>query len=158
MLNSMEKRLVSRFIKKRGTQVLNIIKSADEKIVVHYTTRTEESEYLHMYADIIKNRRLIRPPLPLGIHCILKNKDEIWLGRLDVYHHQINKGYGTILVKELIQFAQEHGYKTISGYMSAGESAEHRSRLRHFYSKLGFELQDASNFSMHLHTPVVAPE
>lgn len=56
-----------------------------------------------------------------------------------------NKGYGSVLLRNLIKFAKEMGIKMINGNLSPADS-DHFDKLRHIYEKFGFEvnIQDRS--------------
>lgn len=50
-----------------------------------------------------------------------------------------NRGYGTLMMTKLIEYAKANGFKDIIGWMSYVEK-EHEDRLYHFYQKFGFEI------------------
>ena len=51
----------------------------------------------------------------------------------------VNCGYGTQMMKELIQYAREHGFSHIYGNLSLVDY-DHKDRLFHFYQKFGFKI------------------
>lgn len=51
-----------------------------------------------------------------------------------------NRGYGSILLRNLINLAQELGVKTITGNLSPVDG-DHFDKLRHIYEKFGFEVR-----------------
>ena len=61
------------------------------------------------------------------------------------YTKFINKGYGSLMMDELLKFAKENNYKKITGNISdVANNTEwdphHRERLIHFYKKFGFKI------------------
>lgn len=55
----------------------------------------------------------------------------------DIWCKKNNKGYGSLMMRELIEYAKQHGIKYIDGWLS-GVDANHLERLYHFYHKFGF--------------------
>lgn len=53
-----------------------------------------------------------------------------------------NKGYGSIMMKSLIDYAQRFEIEYISGFLSPVDTSdpEHNDRLRHFYKKFRFTI------------------
>lgn len=61
------------------------------------------------------------------------------------YTKFINKGYGTLMMNELLKFAKENNYEKIIGNTSDVDNntewdPHHRERLIHFYKKFGFKI------------------
>ena len=52
-----------------------------------------------------------------------------------------NKGYGSILMTQLIQYLRTAGFRTLTGAIVPTDY-EHEKKLRHFYSKFGFQITD----------------
>ena len=66
---------------------------------------------------------------------------------LEPWNHTkfVNKGYGTLMMNELLKFAKENNYEKITGNISdVNNNTEwdpyHRERLIHFYKKFGFKI------------------
>ena len=66
---------------------------------------------------------------------------------LEPWNHTkfVNKGYGTLMMSELLNFAKENNYKKITGNISNVDNntewdPHHRERLIHFYKKFGFKI------------------
>ena len=64
---------------------------------------------------------------------------------LETYLPYVNKGYGTLLMNELLRFAKENNCKIIKGELSEVDSntpydPTHRQRQIHFYKKFGFKI------------------
>lgn len=94
--------------------------------------------------------RLGKRLFPNSMKCVL-NEDEreiligdICVGNQDIYLRHTNKGYGTQMMQLLLDYAREHEYSTIKGWLAhfdgdSPEDPEHRARQIHFYQKFGFE-------------------
>lgn len=66
---------------------------------------------------------------------------------LEPWNHTkfVNKGYGTLMMSELLKFAKENNYEKIIGNISDVDNntewdPHHRERLIHFYKKFGFKI------------------
>lgn len=66
-----------------------------------------------------------------------KEKRLIKIG--DITCKRNNKGYGSIMMAKLIEFAKTNGFKVIIGWLSYVDKG-HEKRLYHFYQKFGFEI------------------
>lgn len=90
-----------------------------------------------------------------AMKCVLYEEEkEIFIGDIYVCKHSssserylpyVNKGYGTLLMNELLSFARAHDYKRISGKLEKfdGNSfydPDHRDRQIHFYKKFNFKI------------------
>lgn len=66
----------------------------------------------------------------------------------DIICYSNNKGFGSILMKELINYAVGLKCKLVSGYLAKVDIDDHKDRLFHFYNKFGFKIvekKDAGN-------------
>ncbi|MEE1154048.1 MAG: hypothetical protein UH241_02725 [Acutalibacteraceae bacterium] len=63
-----------------------------------------------------------------------------------------NKGYGSLIMSHFIEYAKSMRVLYISGFLSFVDTAdeEHNQRLRHFYSKFGFTIDDKDNIKLQL--------
>lgn len=66
------------------------------------------------------------------------DKNELFIG--DFSSNIENKGYGSILLQNVIKLAKQLGCKTIGGNLSSVDS-DHFDKLRHLYEKYGFEVK-----------------
>ncbi|SDW57133.1 GNAT family N-acetyltransferase [Paenibacillus sp. CF384] len=55
---------------------------------------------------------------------------------------KINQGYGSLMMEQLLTRAVEANIRHIEGRMQAAEHKEHLERLRHFYTKFGFTIDE----------------
>lgn len=86
-----------------------------------------------------------------AMKCVLDTENrellicDIYVEKNGKYIKFINKGYGTLMMSELIKFAKENGYTKIFGNFgiadaNSSEDPTHRERQIHFYKKFGFEI------------------
>lgn len=57
----------------------------------------------------------------------------------DIICKRKNRGYGSLMMKKLIEFSKTNGFKVIIGWLSYVDKG-HEKRLYHFYQKFGFEI------------------
>lgn len=58
-----------------------------------------------------------------------------------------NKGYGSLLMEQFLDYIKPFGAKYVSGFISNYDASnpEHKSRLFHFYQKFGFTIGDVND-------------
>lgn len=65
-----------------------------------------------------------------------------------------NKGYGSIVLEQIIQYAKQQEVKYVSGYLSFVDTSEQygnrRDMLHHFYKKHGFIIDENDNLMLSL--------
>lgn len=57
----------------------------------------------------------------------------------DITCEKNNKGYGSLMMEKLIEFARGKQYDYIEGWLSKVD-CDHKERLYYFYRKFGFEI------------------
>lgn len=57
----------------------------------------------------------------------------------DIRSEKKNKGYGSLMMQKLIEFANQNDFIYIDGWLSRVHF-DHKERLLHFYQKFGFEI------------------
>ena len=71
--------------------------------------------------------------------CVMKEDASILIG--DIWHNQTrpryNRGYGSMMMEKLLEFALENEYSLIYGNLAECDLG-HKDRLLHFYRKFGF--------------------
>lgn len=55
-----------------------------------------------------------------------------------------NRGYGSILLRNMVKLARDLGINTVNGNLSAVDS-DHFDKLEYLYSKYGFEVNIQGN-------------
>lgn len=115
------------------------------------TLKIYHDEFTFNISITIKNKLY-----PNVMKCVLdRSNNSILIGDINVadvytgnqfdYLRFINKGYGSMLMNELLAFAKENGYNKITGELADIDEdneydREHRERQIHFYKKFGFEI------------------
>ncbi|MBD5488051.1 MAG: GNAT family N-acetyltransferase [Lachnospiraceae bacterium] len=90
-----------------------------------------DSSSLYVYA-LYKNYRVGK------IACGIDEETKlITIG--DITCKKNNKGYGSLMMAKLIEFAKVNDFQGINGWLSHVDM-EHEERLYHFYQKFGFEI------------------
>ena len=77
------------------------------------------------------------------IQCLIESDTTILIG--DIQHDEewpkYNKGYGTMMMEKLLEFARENHFSYIHGNLSIVDE-DHKDRLHYFYSKFGFTITE----------------
>ena len=70
------------------------------------------------------------------------------------YIKYINKGYGSILLSNLIKYAKQNKYRKIVGFLSDAdiipEDKNHKERQISFYKKFGFNISNSDKTTIEL--------
>lgn len=107
-----------------------------------------------MKCDIIKSTPIIEMWCEPKYNFDLNYLESIFIVDFQAKSSFINKGYGTLIMNELIRYSQILDVYYISGDLSSvdiGENdtdlknKENRERLYHFYPKFGFIIYDEAN-------------
>jgi len=79
------------------------------------------------------------------MQCYVDSDRSILIGdiRHDREKRDYNKGYGSMMMQKLIDYARENNYRYIHGNLSVVDF-DHKSRLHHFYQKFGFTVTEFS--------------
>lgn len=76
------------------------------------------------------------------ISCVVEDPRTIFIGDIICDNNRdINKGYGSQMMRELISYAEKNGFKRIWGNLS-NVDMDHKERLYHFYEKFGFDIEE----------------
>lgn len=78
----------------------------------------------------------------LSIQFELKEYKEKHIYIDDICIWDINKGYGSLAMKYLIEYATNMGCKYISGCLMGKDIIDHKDRLFHFYKKFNFTIKE----------------
>ena len=108
---------------------------------------TRVSEYYYIIDLYVGKKKYYR-----ALNCLLyRNENKIHIGDIIVqdskpysYIKYVGKGYGSLMMNELIKFAKENGYTYIDGDIVSTDDSNnndptHRQRAIHFYKKFGFK-------------------
>lgn len=74
------------------------------------------------------------------ITCVAESSTTILIGDINHFNSlPYNQGYGTMMMNELLSYAQKNGFSHLYGNLSEVDY-DHKERLFHFYQKFGFEI------------------
>ncbi len=75
------------------------------------------------------------------ITCVSSEGNSLLIGDISPYKKRkyYNKGYGSMMLNKLFEYAKNNGIATICGNLSIVD-LDHKNRLHHFYEKHGFEI------------------
>lgn len=76
-----------------------------------------------------------------SMKCVVEEK-AILIGDIEPFrnHKDFNKGYGTMMMNELLSYAKQNNINEVYGYLSDVD-IDHKERILHFYTKFGFEIK-----------------
>ncbi|MFD0713448.1 GNAT family N-acetyltransferase [Paenibacillus sp. GCM10027626] len=136
-------------IKEDDCVVQAIVEGKDGQTVILYTPY----DRYHIYARIVyctgvATKRYRNDPVFFlewkpGTRCLI-------LSYIRILQDKINCGYGSIMMNYLLEeMVEKQGIDSILGFMQETANQEHEERLRHFYTKFGFNIDEARNLSWH---------
>lgn len=77
------------------------------------------------------------------MECVIDSDTSILIG--DILHNRerplYNRGYGSMMMEKLLEYAHENGYSFIHGNLAVCDLG-HKERLHHFYQKFGFVITE----------------
>ncbi|MFC4810062.1 hypothetical protein [Paenibacillus sp. GCM10023250] len=84
--------------------------------------------------------------------------DNVWtLQYIRILGDKIGRGYGSLMMKQLLALAERGNVARIEGRMQQAGHKDHAERLRHFYSKFGFVIEADSRLRWDNPTYRIAP-
>ncbi|NBD26320.1 hypothetical protein [Paenibacillus glycinis] len=87
-----------------------------------------------------------RNDLSLHVAPIAGTQVKAWnLQYIRILGDKVNQGFGSIMMRQLLLLAEREGIAYIEGRMRQAEHREHLERLRHFYAKFGFAVDERFN-------------
>ncbi|MBM7563625.1 hypothetical protein [Paenibacillus sacheonensis] len=93
-----------------------------------------------IYVSGIATKRYVND-LSLHVSPIEGARQKAWyLQYVRILGDKINRGFGSIMLGQLLQIAEREGIAYIEGRMQQTEHSAHAERLRHFYTKFGFAI------------------
>ena len=98
----------------------------------------EQEDYYLFVKVLVSGKRIA------SMNCVIEDDRRILIG--DIHHKDskdYDKGFGSVMMNKLIEYAKENGYVEIYGNLSVTDS-DHKERLHHFYAKFGFDIIEYS--------------
>jgi len=136
-----ELELQRRRIESLGDRVLNIINNGDDILLIFRRVCADneaDDSAVYLRTIIITPMGVRYPELRLDA-VYYKEEAKIKIGDIKISGQNINCGYGSIMMKELLKIADRQKVRQITGWIS-GVDWNHIERLQHFYEKHGFKV------------------
>lgn len=116
--------------------------SIEEREVVLEKARYHNNKMIVTYISLghILNFKIYHFPKGRSILKAVDHGEFITIGDIECVKN--NKGYGSIMLEELIEYAKEKEKEYIDGWLSQSDVKDHKERLLAFYKKFGFEITD----------------
>ncbi|MET3730229.1 GNAT superfamily N-acetyltransferase [Fictibacillus halophilus] len=123
----------------RENNLLNILHKKEEKIIVYRTIFDTDEKYGIFFIDlkVINKRGIVLNRIRLSAN--YSSEEHIELCDIEVFGENSGRGYGSILLNSLIQFAKENKVKKITGWISYAD-LNHFDKLDLFYKKNNFNV------------------
>ena len=108
--------------------------------------RKDFKVFTNSYESLIVVKLVINGRLFSKINCVMQPDGVLLIGDIPPFekNRDYGKGYGSMMMSELIRHATEIGVHTIHGNLSLIDS-DHKNRLHAFYKKHGFEIIEYEN-------------
>lgn len=149
----------------KNETIVSIIEHSSKIFVItlktefNYDGRMNEF-YLYGYtldmneSDIVNSAPIIEMWCEPKYNLKLNYLESIFIVDFQAKNYYINKGFGTLIMNELIRYSKSLDVYYISGYLSSVDigkndsdlsKKKNRERVYHFYSKFEFEIYDEAN-------------
>lgn len=117
--------------------LINILQSLFKKGPSDVSVSIDRIDALLMVRLCVNNHRTA------WMKCVIESDEVILIG--DIEHSNentdYNKGYGSLMMGNLLRYARENGFKSLYGNLSVVD-LDHKDRLHHFYEKFGFTITE----------------
>lgn len=119
-------------------EILNVVSLNNETLIIHRPIFGEDPfDLLIIKLTVITPKGVVSGQLKLLANYI--NDGLIELGDIEVFGENRGKGYGSVLLKSLIEFAKAKNINKITGWISKVDE-DHFSQLEKFYTRHGFKI------------------
>jgi GNAT superfamily N-acetyltransferase len=125
-----------------GFEIINTFENRNSILILyrHFFEDTPKDDEPTITLSLrIITEQGVRYPEPIIKAFFNDNFTKINLADIDIKEHMFNKGYGSILLSNLVNIAKKRDVSIISGWISRVD-INHIERLLHFYQKHGFEI------------------
>jgi GNAT superfamily N-acetyltransferase len=129
-------------IEGEGHRVLNVVTNKhNERVIVYrlYYDDDQDDININLRIRIITGKGVKLPDPNIYLH--LSQEDQhIQIADIRIEGAHVNRGYGSIVMNEILKLAHQLGIKFIDGWIS-GVDWGHIERSAHFYRKFGFDVE-----------------
>ncbi|WP_018392489.1 N-acetyltransferase [Bacillus sp. 37MA] len=123
-------------LKKSGNHIRKIVQREEDTVII-FNRDDMEPEFILIKALIIPEERVSIERAHL--HAYQDENGKLILADIGVFGEIINKGYGSLLLNCLKEYAIDNKFKVIEGWISRIDE-DHIERLEKFYKKHEFDL------------------
>lgn len=127
-------------IERDGGEVLALKQAKNQELVLIYRT----TQLIHADPDIyayVYPKNANQEPLHLAVYVFYDvEKKEFFIADIHIHMKDYNKGYGSLLMEQLLKLASKENIELITGNI-CGIDWNHFERIRHFYRKHGFNVE-----------------
>lgn len=126
-------------IEQDGGKILAIKQAKNQELVLIYRTTqlidTDPDIYAYVFPKDTDTK------LHLAVYVFYEvEKKEFFIADIHIHFKDYNKGYGSLLMEQLLNIAKKENIKVITGNISSIDW-NHFERIRHFYQKYGFSVE-----------------
>ncbi|MFC5650301.1 hypothetical protein ACFPYJ_14415 [Paenibacillus solisilvae] len=131
-------------IQKDGCTILKVVDTRNQNALILYSTRQGYDIFARIvYPTGVSTKRYLND---LAMFVKKKPGENAYsILYIRIIGDKMNSGYGTIMMNELLSIARDKQIDYIDGHMQDATSQEHDSRLRHYYTKFGFRIDEERN-------------
>lgn len=127
-------------IEQGGGKILAVKRAKNQELVLIYRSSQLIDADPDIYAYVFPQEPNAKP-LHLAVYVFYEvEKKEFFIADIHIHFKDYNKGYGSLLMEQLLQIAKKENIKVITGNISSIDW-NHFERIRHFYQKYGFSVE-----------------
>jgi GNAT superfamily N-acetyltransferase len=126
----------------KGHRILNISTNKYSERVIVYRLHADEDQddiHFHLRIRIISDKGVMIPDPNIHLH-VYREDRHMKIADIKIEGNHVNRGYGSIVMSEILKLAQQLEIKFINGWIS-GVDWGHIDRSAHFYRKFGFDVE-----------------
>lgn len=132
-------------LEKEGHSIIKTEKNRNGNHLILYSPRHNKD---YIFARIIRIDGSVSSFINDDIKMFVSKQrttNSFHINNIFIYGENQNQGYGSILMNQLIENARIQFIDFIDGYMTPPHDEVHEQRLRHFYKKHGFTIDQHRN-------------
>lgn len=129
-------------IEGEGHSVLNVVTNKyNERVIVYrlYYDDDQDDININLRIRVITVKGVILRDPNIYLH-VDQEDQHIEIADIRIEGNHVNRGYGSIVMNEILKLAYQLGIKVIYGWIS-GVDWDHIERSAHFYRKFGFDVE-----------------
>jgi GNAT superfamily N-acetyltransferase len=129
-------------IEGEGHRVLNVVTNKyDERVIVYrmYYDDDQDDININLRVRVITDKGVKLADPNIYLH-VFQEEQRIEIADIRIEGTHLNRGYGSIVMSEILKLVHQLGIKFIDGWIS-GVDWDHIDRSAHFYRKFGFDVE-----------------